>query len=442
MLYPLPVNSKITRISALQIFQLLRFSTLLLTGVVFTKSALTTSEIGQYETFLFLAGAVSFFWLNGLIQGFLPISKSSESGEKSSSLFNVFYLISAFSALAALFLLVFQHSFSGSLLHGSTVPFLRLLIVYILIASPASLVEYIYLIKNQANRMLTYGTVSFGLMFLLVALPPVFGLDLKYSMAGLIISSAFRYVWMLVLLFRNSVPALDFVYIRKHLKSAWPLVLSLLLSGSGQYIDGFIITSCFDDATFAVFRYGAREFPLVLLLANAFSMSMLPDFADADKLKDNLEKIKVSAQRLGNWLFPMSAALMLISHWAFPVIFNVGFSGSATIFNIYLLLIISRLMFPQTILIGLQKTTAIMWASFLEIVLNIALSLWFLQYWGMNGVAYGTVVAYLFEKLFLMIYVRKNCGFKINDYLKVNQHTLYSVILLAEFFVVELLIFN
>jgi O-antigen/teichoic acid export membrane protein len=436
------VNSKITRISSLQIFQLLRFATLFLIGMVFTKSALTTSEIGQYETFLFLAGAVSFFWLNGLIQGFLPISTSAEKNEKSPLLFNVFYLISAFSSLAALFLIVFQHALSGHVLHHSPVPFLQLLVVYILITSPASLVEYIYLIKNQARRMLTYGVISFGLMFILVAVPPVFGFGLEYSMAGLLISSAFRYIWMLVLLFRNSKPDFDPAFVKKHLRSAWPLIFSMLLSGSGPYIDGLIITSWFDDARFAIFRYGAREFPLVLLLANAFSTSMLPDFADGKKLKNNLEKIRLNAERLGNWLFPVSGILMLIAHWAFPFIFNVGFSESATIFNIYLLLIISRLMFPQTILIGLQKTRAIMWASFLEIILNVALSLWFLQYWGMNGVAYGTVVAYLFEKLFLMVYVRKNCGFRINEYLKVNQHIFYSVILLAEYFVVEFLIFN
>lgn len=436
------MNSKITRISALQIFQLLRFATLLLIGVVFTKSALTTSEIGQYETFLFLAGAISFFWLNGLIQGFLPLVKPGELSGKSPVLFNAFYLITSFSILAALFLLVFQHSLSGYLLHGSGVPFLQFLIVYILLSSPASLVEYIYLIKNQAKQMISYGIVSFGLMFLLVVLPPILGFGLKYSMIGLVLSMVFRYVWLLVLLFRNSVPILDKPFIRKHLKSAWPLILSMLLSGSGQYIDGFIINSYFDDATFAIFRYGAREFPLVLLLANAFSMSMLPDFAEPGKLKENLAKIRANAHRLGSWLFPASGVLMFVSHWAFPVIFNVSFSGSATIFNIYLLLIVSRLTFPQTILVGLQQTAVIMWASLGEIIVNVVLSLWFLHFWGISGVAWGTVVAYVFEKLFLAIFVRKRCGFRINDYLKVNQHLLYSLILLAEYFVVEFIMFS
>lgn len=436
-----PVNFKITQISALQIFQLIRFSTLILIGVVFAKLGIATSEIGQYETFLFVAGAVSFFWLNGLIQGFLPASGNQPVPGKSASWFNVFYLLTAFSVLTVLFVLLFERSVSGHLLKGSEIPFLKYLLVYLLISSPASLVEYIYLVRKQGKAMLVYGVVSYAFMFLLVVLPPLLGSGIECSMAGLVIHSVFRLVWLLALLFKHSNPEIDFAFIRKHLKSSYPLILSMLLSGSGQYIDGFIITGYFDDATFAVFRFGAREFPLVLLLANAFSSSMLPGFSDRAELKPNLEKIRRNAQNLGKWLFPLSGVMMLLSHWAFPVVFNANFSGSATIFNIYLLLIVSRLLFPQTILIGLQKTREIMWASFFEIVVNVALSLWFVQLWGLPGVAYGTVCAYVFEKLLLMVFVKKNFNIHLSEYLNVKQHVLYSLILSALFIITEFLIY-
>ena len=437
----LPVNFKITQISALQIFQLIRFSTLILIGIVFAKLGIATSEIGQYETFLFLAGAVSFFWLNGLIQGFLPASGNQQSSGKTNSLFNVFYLLVAFSVLTVLFVFLFERSVSGHILKSSEIPFLNYLLVYLLISSPASLVEYIYLVRKQGKAMLVYGVVSYAALFLLVVLPPLLGSGIEYSMAGLVIHSVFRMVWLLILLFKFSNPEFDFAFIRNHLKSSYPLIFSMLLSGSGQYIDGFIITSYFDDATFAVFRFGAREFPLVLLLANAFSSSMLPGFSDRSELKPNLERIRQNAQKLGLWLFPLSGVMMLLSHWAFPVVFNANFSGSATIFNIYLLLIVSRLLFPQTILIGLQKTREIMWASFLEIVVNVALSLWFVQLFGLPGVAYGTVCAYLFEKLFLMVLVKKNFDIHPSEYLNVKQHVLYSLILTALFIITEFLIY-
>ena len=46
--------------------------------------------------------------------------------------------------------------------------------------------------------MLVYGVISYTLMFLVVVMPPVFGLKIEYSLVGLIISSAFRFVWLLV----------------------------------------------------------------------------------------------------------------------------------------------------------------------------------------------------------------------------------------------------
>jgi len=85
---------------------------------------------------------------------------------------------------------------------------------------------------------------------------------------------------------------------------------------------------------------------------------MLTGFTNRCMLKSNQEKIRHNIQNLGSWLFPLSGIMMIVSHRVFPVIFNVNFSGSATIFNIYLLLIVSRLLFPQIILIGLQKNKA------------------------------------------------------------------------------------
>ena len=434
------MKSKITQISALQIFQLIRFSTLMLIGIVFTKSHLSTTEIGQYETFLFLAGAISFFWLNGLIQAFLPTANQSPASGKSPVFFNLFYLLVAFSVLSVLFLIIFEHSISVFLLSGSEIPFLKYLLFYLLISSPTNLIEYIYLIRKQSNKILIYGIVSFFLMFLMVVLPPVLGAGIQYCIIGLIISSIIRFVWLLIVLFQNSSPSLDFPFIRKHLRNAYPLILSMLLSGSAQYTDGFIITSYFDEATFAIYRYGAREFPLALLLANAFSSAMLPGFANPDTLRLKLTEIRTNARKMGSWLFPLSGILMLASHWVFPVVFNMNFSGSATIFNIYLLLIVSRLVFPQTILIGLQKTPIIMWASGLEIAANVALSLWFVQYWGIAGVAYGTLGAYFLEKLVLIAFVRQKLGYPLSSYLNIKHHLFYSLFLVGEFIAIEYLI--
>ena len=423
--------------SALQIFQVLRFSTMMLIGVVFAKSGLTTSQIGQYETFLLIAASITFFWLNGLIQGFLPLISKETIESKSSTLFNVFALVSGLSLMAGLFLILFEHSISGLLLKKPSLPYLNYLLFYILTTTPASLVEYIYLIKKKGKMIVAYGLISFLLMFLLVISPAIMGLGIEYCIAGLIVSALFRYGWLIILLSKNTIAVFDWDQIHKHLRASFPLILSMLLSGSAQYIDSFIVTSYFDDASFAIFRYGAREFPLVLLLANAFSMSMLPGFMDRTQLELHLQKIKTNAQKMGDWMFPLSGLFMLVSHGAFPLVFNVDFTQSATIFNIYLLLIISRLLFPQTILIGLQKTNLIMWASFSEVIVNVTCSLIFVRIVGLPGVAYGTFVAYVFEKVLLIVFVSRTCQISASSYLNVSRHLVYSLLLALEFVIIE-----
>ncbi|MFO7790898.1 MAG: hypothetical protein R6V32_10025, partial [Bacteroidales bacterium] len=67
----------INNITGLQFFQLFRFGILLLISIVFSKSRLSQGEIGIYETFLLIAGGVSFFWISGLIQALMPLFKSN-----------------------------------------------------------------------------------------------------------------------------------------------------------------------------------------------------------------------------------------------------------------------------------------------------------------------------------------------------------------------------
>ena len=126
----------INTISAFQFYQLARYSTLLLIGIVFTKTALTQAEIGEYETFIFIAGAVSFFWLNGLQKALLPLS--AENKNTKSNFFSAFILIQVFSIAVAGLLFLIQPLFSKFLLNGNSIPEIFLLIVYIIVGVPAN----------------------------------------------------------------------------------------------------------------------------------------------------------------------------------------------------------------------------------------------------------------------------------------------------------------
>lgn len=424
-------------ISAFQLFQLVRYSTLILVGIVFAKTTLTQKAIGEYETFVFLAGAVSFFWLNGLLKALLPIGLNKSSSK--TNVFSALLVIQSFSVLAATLLFLFQSFFSNVLLNGKPVPELVLLLIFIVVSPASSLVEYYYLLTKRNKAIVAYAVVSFSVQFVLVVLPVLLGYGVQLAMKGLVFSFVGRYLWLLITLFANREIVFSKSFVREHLQLGLPLVVATLLSGSAQFIDGFIVTSRFDEATFAVFRYGARELPLAMLLANALSNAMLPVFAQKELLAENLQQLKQSVQKLMHFLFPLTAILLLVSKPLFPVIFNEKFQESATIFNIYLLLIISRLMFPQTILNGLKRSKPIMAAALFELILNVGLSLIFVQFWGIAGIAMATFVAYLFEKIYLAVVVKQSLSIPLSGYLPKRIFFIYSAIIIVIFIFAELI---
>jgi O-antigen/teichoic acid export membrane protein len=178
-----------------------------------------------------------------------------------------------------------------------------------------------------------------------------------------------------------------------------------------------------------------------MLLANALSTAMLPEFANKNLLKQNLIKLKTSVTRLSHFLFPVTAVLLMITHSVFPIIFNPKFAESATIFNIYLLIIISRLLLPQTLLNGLQISKPIMTAALLELILNVSLSLILVRFLGINGIAFATFIAYLIEKIYLSIEVKRRLNVGLTDYIPVKIYTIYSFTILAIFAAVEFFIY-
>lgn len=419
-------------VRALQFFQVLRFGTFFLTGILFTKLGLSTYEIGIYEALLFLGSVLSFFWLSGLTQSLLA---NYQPKEKSKEFFNTFLVLLGLSVLVfvAFRLLITPYSMMANnpevLAHYATFSF------YVLFIGPSFLAEYILLLKEKSKALALYGIMAFGIQILAVATPIALGYGIAEAMFGLVLSSVLRLLITLGLLAKYAEFNFDKDYIHQFLVTAAPLMAATLLSGSAEYLDGFIVSKYFDEGTFAVYRYGAKEFPLVLLLANAFSNGMVPKVAQLG-LKDAMQTIKQESLKLMHLFFPISIGFMLISEWIYPRLFNPDFIESAAVFNVYLLLVVSRLVFPQTLLIGLKKTTTIMWVAGLELAVNFGLSILLVQQFGLTGIAFATVIASVLDKLVLMFWLKSSEGASPISYWPWKWHLGYSVLIGLAYWVV------
>lgn len=404
------------------------------------KLSVPQSQIGHYEMLLFLTNLLATFWITGMIQALLPLyGKFQNDKQKSSVLYNAFILILGLSLLsgAIAFLikgLLFKVEGIASL------PFYNLVILYLTLSTPTLLIEYVYLLNDKPRQMIIYGVTTHVLQVLLVIGPLLIDINIEYSVYGLIAISAIRIIWLIILIYKNSALTINKEFLKEHTKQGFPLALKYLISSSGTYIDQAIITTHFDPATFAIYRFGAREIPLITLMTVGLSNSMLAEFGDKTKLLSTLKEIKQKSLQLMHLLFPLAILTILLSKPLFPIIFSPEFAESANILMIYALIITSRAIFPQTVTMGLQRNGIALLASIVEMVLNIALSLLLLIPFGIEGVAMATVIVYLMEKVFLAYYNQVKLGIPFQVYTPVRPFVIYSVATIAVYCIARFII--
>jgi Na+-driven multidrug efflux pump len=109
--------------------------------------------------------------------------------------------------------------------------------------------------------------------------------------------------------------------------------------------------------------------------------------------------------------------------------------------NLYYLLIVSRLLFPQTVLLAMRRTRIQMLAALLELILNIGLSLLLVQVWGIRGAALATVIAYYAERLVLMGYTSVVLRIPVRQYVDMKRFTVWTSVLFAAYLFTELVIY-
>jgi len=422
-------------INGLQFFQLLRFGTTLFIGILLAKIfGLATAEIALYEVILFLGNFVSFFWISAGIKSLLSEYARSKN-QAAALLINTSFLLFILGILAAALLYFFQSSFIQTFTQYEQIPYLHLICLYLLFNAPASLIEYIYLLQKKEAKLIRYGLIIFGLQLVAVVFPLLMNWGIGGIFCCLLWWSIFKFCWLLVVLIRhwkaakspqNTSPILSWSTQKQLLVLLFPLSLHMLIGGGMEYVDGFIVTKYFEDTgMFAIFRYGARELPLVTILTAALTATLIPLAVENQAIV--LPKIKKEIDKLSRWLFPLTIGLMLVSPYLFPLIYNEKFATSARVFNVYLLIISSRILLPQVIILAQQHNYVLVWSALVEVVVNLGLSLYWVQDYGLEGIAFATVCAYFVNKIILVSYNYLKFKIPLSDYLNLPNYFFYNL---------------
>ena len=216
------------------------------------------------------------------------------------------------------------------------------------------------------------------------------------------------------------------------------MLLHTLIGNSVEYIDGLIVKAHFvDDKVFAVFRWGARELPISLLFVGAVMTAMIPKVVENQEA--GLAIMKQKVDELSRWLYPLSIGLMLLSPLLFPIVYNEDFTESARIFNVYLLVLSSRILLPQVVILSAEKNFILVACAIVEVIINIVLSLIWVKSFGLIGIAFASVIAFLVFKIMLITFNYRQLNIPVTRYISIGKYFGYNLLLFASFILSEMI---
>ena len=410
----------------------MRFGAVLLISV-FLARLVGKGMVGTYETLLLLGASFTVFWVTGFINPYIPFYKQCEEREGKKFTFNTFLLLSICSAIV--FIILVSGVF---VLNPQNRDLYFLYFTANLFIAPSFLSEYILLVNNRSKSIAVYGIASSVLQAAFFIVPLYYDNSLYLSLYMLCVFGLLRYLFLLSLVFRYSILVIDKKQVSAFAQKSFPYILSLIVGATMAQTDSYMIKFFTPSTDFAVFRYGAREFAITALMAAAFSNVKSGEVAlhaKQNTLGMSLSDIKMGSKRLMHILFPVTIIFMVCSKFLFIKVYTGAYAYSAFLFNIYLLLTVSRLLFPQTVLLGLQRNKTLLRLAVYEWIINIVLDYIFLRLWGMAGVAFSTVLAYYSERVFLFYSCRRE-GVKFSDIVPIKTWAGYTVLTVVVFAVV------
>ncbi len=395
------------------------------------ETPLTTFDIGQYELFLFIAGFINFFWVNALVRGMLGHIDTTNTQEANRQVAQVFYIFGFLALVFGSLFLVGQYLFGffGSsgfvLIAGAS--------LYSLFWTPSMLLEYSFILRNQHIPMYLSGFVTPLFFVLFCVAGAVITQSVNGVILGTVVFAALRFFTTAHFVFQLGMPRIDIQWIKRFLLFSVPLLLSAVIAESGVYVDGIIVNALFDEQTFAIFRYGARELPLNSILALGLSNAMIPMFIASNNPEIELAELKSKTRRLIMILVPLSIIFLIFSDWLFIHVFNEAFGQSAIVFDVYLLLVLPRLLLPQTIIVGFRKNGLLVWVSIMEIISNVVLSVWWGIQWGIFGIALATLFSFMVEKAAMIYLTNKHLHIPPGKYIPIKTFLVLTIAIVFVF---------
>lgn len=399
--------------------QILRQSAVWIVGVLVARSLLDLDQIGQLEWYFFLLFLFSFFWINGFTH--LSFRSSNAEWENRVSMDRQY--------------------FSLSIIFSSLISFI--IFGYAILQFDVGLMLFAALFVSYGPAILLFNHLylggdivalrwSFLLYFSGYLAAVILGVYWLSSVEAIIAHLALLHFFFMM--YHAYRVRFNWHSLRK-IKvdpAIWWLMAISGVGGLALLVDGLIVKYLENDLElFAVFRYGARELPIAMLVLGTLSQTVIAMFNENPE--NTFQVFKRQQYRWMVILLPIYVAILSLSDYLFWFLYGERFGESVRLFDTMQLLVLWRLVNPQVVLLAMGFDRLLFRVAIFELIVNVILSVIFYFIIGIWGIVLATVIAFGLEKIILAVCLKEKAGVGIEKYLDIKMFVLFSTIILLVF---------
>jgi hypothetical protein len=407
-------NFFLTDTQIITYYQILRFGSNLLVSIILSKFFFNTSHLNQYETIVLSTSTFVFFWNTGIVkffQSYYPLFLSKDFDIFLQKVFNTSCILGL---ITATFFYVLSSSFNT----------LHLLISLKIFTSIVSNPLEYYALAQKKNKKVFFFIHFYFIIFIVWTIFRYLHADFCGMLWGWI------FLDLVKILYYHTFAGKIYVLEKQKFFNLIFLCISALLSGGVEYINFWMVKNYYSEWDFLVYRYGAREIPITAMLAYSLSATLT---AQIQTPKFSSQYVKIQIIKLFHYTFPLAIFLMVVSKPLFEAVFGSSLVSAHKVFDIFLLITISRVMLFDAYLLANQKHKFFLWTASVEIFI-VSLVSWIGVYfeWSVEYLAFSIVMAYFIERLILFEKL-KEMKIKVGEFFPWGWWLFYSLSLWAIF---------
>jgi O-antigen/teichoic acid export membrane protein len=271
-------------------------------------------------------------------------------------------------------------------------------------------VEYLHWCHGNRGRMLLLGLSSVGLFITAHVVPLALGWGFQGVFGALALLGLLRGTLALAVWKPWQPSEVAPARLRRWLwVRLWPLMGYAASAHFTVMGVALLAQWMLSPAEFVLLRYGTREVPITLVIANTLSVSMAALVAQQG-LTNGTEAFGTLRVRSRELMWPFAALclpLLVFAPYLMTSVYGPAFAPAGVLFGWYVLLVIPRLLFPQAILNGLNQPGYVFRVGLIESLLHLALAALLLPLLGLEGAGIAAFAAYTTEKILLMVVLQR-----------------------------------